>query len=91
MAHVVLAVFAFNKKSKRDWLQNFMFTWEKIIHTINKKTKLEVIVKTLNSFDHHIFFRIKQLDSWLTVRGTMVTGAVILAMGFINFFVKLKC
>ena len=48
--------------------------------------KLEVIVMDLNTLYHCIFLHTKLNGSWLTVWVTVVTGTVLLAMKFRDFW-----
>ena len=43
------------------------------------ETKIEAIVDTLDAFDRRIFLCAKKTGSRLTVRGTMISGTVLLA------------
>ena len=49
------------------------------------EAKVEVIVDTLDTFDHHQFLRAKQTGSYMNIQGTTVTGTVLSAMVFCVF------
>ena len=46
------------------------------------ETKLEVIVKILVAFDIHLLLNGKQIKSWTTIQGIMVTGTLLPTMEF---------
>ena len=48
-------------------------------------SKLEVIVNNLGDFDSRILLRAKQSVSWMTVRGTTVTGRLLSPMELRDF------
>ena len=44
-----------------------------------KEAKLKGLVKDLKALDHGIILRDKNTGSWMTVRGTMVTGTILVS------------
>ena len=49
--------------------------------------KLKEIVTNLNGTDHCLILRTKNIGAWMNVRGTMVTGILLVAKTFRGFYV----
>ena len=51
------------------------------------EAKLETIVNTLDTFDHHLSLCTKQIGYWMTVQGSTLTVKVLLVIYFCDFCV----
>ena len=54
---------------------------------VSNEVKLSVIFRNQGAFKKRLFLRAKHMGASLSVRGTMVTGTVLAATEFLNFYV----
>ena len=60
---------------------------DKKIRDDANNTKLGVVVKNLKAPDRRLILHAKHTGSWMTIKGTMVTGTVLCATELPIFFV----